>query len=123
MFVAVQAIQDARVRVVICRDGRFVVVRNVDGDHTWWSLPGGGLEIRGDAGRGGGTRSLGRNGLGGAVNRRDTSSPKGKRLRSTTSGSSFAPRVVGGHEYTGNDPKGTVQRSTLGNVRRGTIRC
>ena len=41
----VQAIQDARVRVVICRDGRFVVVRNVDGDHTWWSLPGGGLEV------------------------------------------------------------------------------
>lgn len=31
---AVQVIQDARVRVVICRDDRFVIVCNVDGDHT-----------------------------------------------------------------------------------------
>lgn len=31
-------------RAVICRDGRFLLVRNVAEERSWWSLPGGGME-------------------------------------------------------------------------------
>lgn len=31
-------------RVLVWRDGRVAVVRNVSGERSWWSLPGGGVE-------------------------------------------------------------------------------
>ena len=113
---AVQAIQDARVRVVICSDGRFVVVRNVDGDHTWWSLPGGGLELGETLGEAAVREVREETGLEvrliGVLHFAERKAAEGYSV-----GVTFRAEVVGGREYTGNDPTGIVREArwvTLG---------
>lgn len=104
----VQAIQDARVRVVICRDGRFVVVRNVDGDYTWWSLPGGGLEAGETLGEAAVREVWEETGLEvrliGVIHLAERKASEVYNI-----GIIFRAEVVGGQEYIGNDPKGTVR--------------
>ena len=105
---AVQAIQDARVRVVICRDGRFVVVRNVDGDHTWWSLPGGGLEAGETLGEAAVREAREETGLEvrltGVLHLAERKAATGYNI-----GVTFRAEVVGGHECADNDPTGIVR--------------
>ena len=105
---AVQAIQDARVRVVICRDDRFVVVRNVDGDYTWWSLPGGGLEAGETLAEAAVREVWEETGLEvrliGVIHLAERKAAEVYNI-----GVTFRAEVVGGHECADNDPAGIVR--------------
>ncbi|MAG37711.1 MAG: hypothetical protein CL878_15860 [Dehalococcoidia bacterium] len=114
--IAVLTAKDARVRVVICRNGRFIVVRNVDGDHKWWSLPGGGVEVGETLGEAAVREVREETGfevrLIGVLDLAERKAAEGYSV-----GVTFQAEVVGGDGHTGDDPTGIateVRWVTLG---------